>query len=391
MSGNALAMGSSGRDLSMLDGAPFTAISVTHAHGCGGWEPCDEIDGMTVFVRPGHIDDSDEGDLERLEDRLGDLWPSRGAAAPRESQRAAAAALGIELPIAALEPMPLWRADFPGTLADYLKACDEYRAAKTEAGEELNAAFLRARLALLRDQGFTPVGVKGLPCRTIVHDYGCRCMCWSGSGGDANQALAVRDGAVYAAAPGADLDALLAESVNAGDRAHAAAVAKNVKWAEKATVPGTGIDEYQLSRDPGNPILAMTWQQWDEHRRSVTTVARQKAAQGVASGDWTPLIEYARAGWGQYSGVQDPDARRRYAAHAFLCQSDVKPLDAASVTALWSALLPGVPLPDGVDAADGPASSGPGRAAAFEDEPILVTRPAMAVRGAGRLAPPVQG
>lgn len=368
-------------DLSRIDGAAFAAISITHAYGCGGPETLDEADGKAVFIRPGHIDDTDEGALDQLDEHLDNLWPSPGATSPYPDQAAAAAALGVDLPAASLPPVPLWTADFRGTLADFLAANRECRAVKKEAEEALKAACLRARLELLHQEGFTPVAIERLPRQcTITYDYGCRCMCWTGGvDGQPNKVLAVRDGAVYVTPAGADLDALLAESVQAGERVRAAVAAKNVEWAEKATLPRTGIDEFQLARDPENPILAMTWQQWDAQRRSTRDVAQQKAAHGVATGAWGPLLEFAHAGWGQHCGVQDPHSRERYGAWQFLYQHGVERLDTITVTALWGVLLPGIPVPDGL--------------AVVEDSPVdggqESTQSEAGVRGTGRVAPPL--
>lgn len=343
----------------------FTAISVTCAFGCGGWEPYDQVDGSSVFVKPGHISDAD---LDALEERLDILWPPKRGGSPHDSAIQAVAELGVELPSAEPSVPPVWGPAFSGTLQDWVAAAGEHAALQRETDRAWKQTFAHARQRLLLHEGFTPAeGLDATMGRALVSDYGCLCGCYSGSDGEANLVLSWRTNEAYTHPVDVNLDAVLARLPELEAAGVRGCIDANIKACEQLSVQGHAdvldvyLDRYRLERDPDNPALTMTWAEWDAARAARKTTLLNLSAQAQTTGNWEAVCAHVKAEYGR--DIYDPAVSGQRKANSYLSSCGVKRRSAAEALSLWTALsdtpppewLTGQaaaePLPTGIDRA----------------------------------------
>lgn len=292
------------RTVTHLDQHRVYAVRGTHAYGCGGAESSDtDADGQQHFLLTG------PDAQDRLEATLPAwhlLWLRDGftatdpGLAPAEAQLTA---LGLAMPPAPPAPRE-WGPGWAGSLADWRGAHAAAVAEQEQWRRSVQDTLQAGRVELWRRAGAFAVDAWLPTERVLVHDFGCRCTCWTEGWGQGWARLHVCDDGVYTTPDDmtpAGLSACLERARNGAVEARANATASKDKVLAKLRTPDLTLPPGPLDPDEAN----LTYPQWLARRTQIASERRAVVEAGlpVAPGPraqaWmspvAPDVAYARA------------------------------------------------------------------------------------------------
>lgn len=310
----------------------FSAFSSAEGAGCNGFDRFDQWNDGWVFVRAGHISESEASDVEATILSL----HAQSSGELREGDVEKLGQYSIVVRDADMLHRPNWDANFDGTLREWFALADEIRESNNQRRQLVKDAFQDARLAAFTSLGFRLVADYDADRRLIVRDYGCSCGCKNESHGNAHQLLRSDSaGRVYITSVelGA-IDAIIQTASHAREAAIQERASANINAAARhLSRPLAPPRDFYDSSDE---VLGFHYLQWAEHRRRQAARLMSAANDAAATGNWDEFVLLAEQE--DVLGCSSPTRAGERAWRQHLQRNGIYPLSSSGATTLMKVL-----------------------------------------------------